>query len=513
MTVLSPTVLFVVSLLAILYVWLRRRQDSNLPPGPPRLPILGNLHQAPKEAVWVTYQKWVEQYGPLVYLNFAGTNVILIGDHEVAKDLLDKKAMIYSSRPRMVMAQELTCKSKHIMFKPFDGDFLLHQRLEAPVLSPRASACYTAIQDLESKQLLKNLLQSNDFPKEFERFAASIVYSITFGMRIITGDEWQLQTSHECLKNFTIAGQVGAWIVDLFPSLNSLPAPLTPWKKTAEAWYQMWENLHMANMEDALKRKGWNWAKEFNKSKEAKDLAATEVAWDLGVLCDAGVETTQIQLQIFILACVAYPGWIAAAQKELDEVVGTNRLPGFEDLSNLPYLQAVVEENFRWRHIVPAGIPHATTQDDFYKGYLIPKGSVVVPVFAAMRQNSSTFDSPEVFRPERWIEKSQPSNFGYGRRVCPGRFIARNSLAIAMARLLWAFNIRSKDGVRINVSEEMFTTGFVSGPKPFVAVFEPRSKERRNLIEREFDMADKNVAHLLDEARGKQIATGLSPQG
>ncbi|CAN9416638.1 unnamed protein product [Alternaria alternata] len=480
MAVLSPTVLFVVSLLAILYVWLRRRQDSNLPPGPPRLPILGNLHQAPKEAVWITYQKWVEQYGPLVYLNFGGTNVILIGDHEVAKDLLDKKAMIYSSRPRMVMAQELTCKSKHIMFKPFDGDFLLHQRLEAPVLSPRASACYTAIQDLESKQLLKNLLQSNDFPKEFERFAASIVYSITFGMRIITGDEWQLQTSHECLKNFTIAGQVGAWIVDLFPCR---------------------ENLHMANMEDALKRKGWNWAKEFNKSKEAKALAATEVAWDLGVLCDAGVETTQIQLQIFILA------------KELDEVVGTNRLPGFEDLSNLPYLQAVVEENFRWRHIVPAGIPHATTQDDFYKGYLIPKGSVVVPVFAAMRQNSSTFDSPEVFRPERWIEKSQPSNFGYGRRVCPGRFIARNSLAIAMARLLWAFNIRSKDGVRINVSEEMFTTGFVSGPKPFVAVFEPRSKERRSLIEREFDMADKDVAHLLDEARGKQIAAGLSPQG
>ena len=107
MAILSPTVLFVVSLLATLYLWFRRRQDSNLPPGPPRLPILGNLHQAPKEAVWVTYQKWVEQYGPLVYLNFGGTNVILIGDHEVAKDLLDKKAMIYSSRPRMVSHESI----------------------------------------------------------------------------------------------------------------------------------------------------------------------------------------------------------------------------------------------------------------------------------------------------------------------------------------------------------------------------------------------------------------------
>jgi hypothetical protein len=49
----------------------------------------------------------VEQYGPLVYLNFGGTNVILIGDHEVAKDLLDKKAMIYSSRPRMVSYESI----------------------------------------------------------------------------------------------------------------------------------------------------------------------------------------------------------------------------------------------------------------------------------------------------------------------------------------------------------------------------------------------------------------------
>lgn len=59
----------------------------------------------------------------------------------------------------------------------------------------------------------------------------------------------------------------------------------------------------MANMEDALKREGWNWAKELNKSKEAQQMTSTELAWDLGVLCDAGVETTGVQLQIFVLAC------------------------------------------------------------------------------------------------------------------------------------------------------------------------------------------------------------------
>lgn len=398
------------------------------------------------------------------------------------------------------------------MFKPLGNDFLLHQRLEAPVLSPRASTCYTSIQDLESKQMLNNLLTSNDFPKQFELFAASIVYSITFGLRIVTSEEWQIQTSHECLEIFVFAAQVGAWIVDAFPSLNYLPRVLTPWRQTADRWYEKWANLYITNMRDALKRDGWIWSKDFKKANEAKNMTDMEVAWDLGVLCDAGVETTSIQLQIFVQACLAYPEWIPQAQQELDDVVGDKRLPDFEDLDKLPYLQAVVEENFRWRHIVPAGVPHATTQDNCYKGFLIPKGSVVVPLFIAMRQDEHVFDDPAVFRPERWIGKSSPGNFGYGRRVCPRRFIARNSMAIAIARMLWAFDIRSKDGARIVVNEGIYTAGLVSGPKPFDAVFTPRSELHKRVIESSYKSGNKNVAHLLDEVREKLISTGLSPR-
>lgn len=508
----SSTALLVVGLVFAAYIFIQKKNSAKLPPGPPRLPIIGNLHQAPADAAWVTFSKWIEQYGPLVSCDFGGTNVIIIGDYDTARDLLDKRANIYSSRPRMVMAQELTCKGNHIMFKPFEDDFLLHQRLEATVLSPRASACYTPLQDMESKQLLNGLLSSNNFPAQYERFAASVVYALTFGLRIETGEEWQLQRSHECLKNFTFAGQVGAWIVDALPSLNYLPSPLTPWKKTAEKWYQMWADLHMTNMQDALKREGWNWSKDFKNAKETAEMTDVEISWDLGILCDAGVETTNITLQIFTLACLAYPEWIPKAQAEIDNVVGKDRLPTFDDIDNLPYIQAVVEENFRWRHIVPAGIPHATTQDDEYKGYLIPKGSTIIPLFIAMRKDERLFDSPIDFRPERWIGKSQPSNFGYGRRVCPGRFIARNSVTIVIMRLLWAFNIKSKDGKRPLVDESTFTTGFVSAPKPFSAVFEPRSEGHRRIIEQSYNAADKDIANLLNDVRKRHVAVGLNPR-
>jgi cytochrome P450 len=224
------------------------------------------------------------------------------------------------------------------------------------------------------------------------------------------------------------------------------------------------------------------------------------------------VETTASTLQNFIFACVAYPEWISNAQKELDEIVGTERLPDFSDLQNLPYIQAVFEETFRWRHTVPGGIPHATTQDDYYKGYLIPKGSTILPLFNAMRQDKKRYDSPEVFYPERWIGKSQHGTFGYGKRVCSGRHIAKRSVTIAIARLLWAFDITAKDGTRPIVNEEKFTNGFASKPKPFEAVFIPRSEKHREIVERSYEAVDKDIACIMDKIEKTLVSEGLMPR-
>jgi cytochrome P450 len=329
-------------------------------------------------------------------------------------------------------------------------------------------------------------------------------------MRIETGDEPQLRAADSNLKNLIKAGEVGAWIVDTLPFLNHLPASLAPWKKTAETWYQALEDSAIKNHDDALKRQGWNWAKDFQQSKEAQQMTEEEVAWDLDIICAGGIETTNVTLQIFTFACIAYPDWIPYAHEELDAVVGALRLPDFDDLKKLPYIQAVTEETFRWRHITPMGIPHATTKDDYYNGYFIPKGSTIIPLFHAMR---AEVDSPEQFRPERWIGKTQSGNFGYGRRVCPGRFIARKSLSIAVARILWAFNIKPKDGKAPVVDEIMFTPGFVSRPKPFDVVFEPRSQMHKEVIEREWRGADKDVSKMLNGIRDKMVEIGLTPRG
>jgi cytochrome P450 len=81
------------------------RRPANYPPGPPTLPIIGNLHLMPKSKPHLQFQKWAEEYGP-VYSLILGTKVmIVLSSDQAVKDLLDKRSSIYSSRPDMYLGQ------------------------------------------------------------------------------------------------------------------------------------------------------------------------------------------------------------------------------------------------------------------------------------------------------------------------------------------------------------------------------------------------------------------------
>jgi cytochrome P450 len=77
---------------------------------------------------------------------------------------------------------------------------------------------------------------------------------------------------------------------------------------------------------------------------------------------------------------VLYPQVQAKAQEELDRVVGSDRLPTFEDRPNLPYVNALVLEVMRWHTVAPTGFPHVSTADDIYGRWFIPKGTLIIPI-------------------------------------------------------------------------------------------------------------------------------------
>ena len=149
-------------------------------------------------------------------------------------------------------------------------------------------------------------------------------------------------------------------------------------------------------------------------------------------------------------------------------------------------------------------------------GYRIPKGATVIPVFWAMGLDEERWENPLAFRPERWLDGKREGRFsnffGYGRRICTGRHIARNSLFLLMARILWAFDIEAplgKDGKPVPVDDMAFGSGLVSSPDPFEAVFVPRSLKAKEVVEREWLGTEKKLEVLMDGVRERQREIGV----
>lgn len=96
--------------LVLLYFLVRSTKPKfSLPfaPGPPTLPIIGNVHQAPKSHPWLQYHAWSKTYGSIIHLNMAGQHVIILTTSKAAHDLLAKHGATFSDRPHLVVSVDV----------------------------------------------------------------------------------------------------------------------------------------------------------------------------------------------------------------------------------------------------------------------------------------------------------------------------------------------------------------------------------------------------------------------
>jgi cytochrome P450 len=155
---------------------------------------------------------------------------------------------------------------------------------------------------------------------------------------------------------------------------------------------------------------------------------------------------------------------------ELDAVIGTSRLPTFDDEPSLPYVRAIIKEVHRWAPIGSLGIPHATSKSDIYEGQYIPENTIVFPNLTALSRDPERYYNPDLFDPERFLGDELDANasalhaeymkrdhfhYGFGRRLCQGIFVAEASLYIVVARILWAFDIKAIDGKKLNMNDKI----------------------------------------------------------
>ncbi|KAF8880396.1 cytochrome P450 [Infundibulicybe gibba] len=444
-------------------VWSRSR--FPLPPGPKPKSLVGNMFDIPVKSAWLTYTKWGETYGSdILHAEALGQHIIVLNSLEDAVEILERRASNYSDRPGFPMLELAGLVDFNAVLLPHSELWQRHRRVFQQSFRQDAIAAYEPIEMKKIHQLLKGLLESpGDLRMHVRTVAAAIILRVVYGYDVLPKNDHLMLIVEKAVEHGAQTVLPGAALVNTIPALKYIP----PWfpgagfhQRAAEVKqlaYQMQNTTFdfvRKNMEA-----GTGESSLLGDLLEANDARGGSAEYETilkGVSATAyaaGAETTVSSVMTFFYAMATNPEVQWKAQAEIDAVIGPERLPEPSDRSSLPYVEALYREVMRWRPVLPLGLPHTSTEDDIYKGFFIPKGSLVFANIWAMTQNADTYKNPDVFHPERYLDDQGRLNdddtvlaFGFGRRVCVGRHFARATVWLIIASVLAAMNItKAKD--------------------------------------------------------------------
>ncbi|KAI0056031.1 cytochrome P450 [Artomyces pyxidatus] len=486
----------------------------KVPPGPRGLPLLGNIRELANTR-WLTSLAPRDTYGEMMYLRVPGMSVLVLNSIRVAADLLDRRATINSDRPRLVLASEIYTGGLELALSPYGDVWRRMRRAAHEGLNATSVKRFNPIQMKEAVVLALDMLaDGNEWDAHLRRHSASSIMSTVYDSPMIAPGN---VAGYEAMKQINEHGAriqlvllPGSHFVDIFPWLKNIPSRLAKWKRTGEYWFardtQMFQGL-LRKIRNDLSTGMDNIAlgATLLKHQHRHSLSDPEIAWLAGIMFLAGSDTTTISLSWWLVAMINHPEAQARAHAELDAVIGRDRVPTFADLPHLPYVRATVKEALRWRPAFPLGLPHATTEDDWYEGKFIPKGTICFANFKACNQDPAVCGEDAArFEPARHLDADgklgQPPpdtkdeghvGYGFGRRVCIGRHLANDAMAIAVAMMLWATDIsHAKDerGVDIPVvADDYVDMQLIQRPIPFKCKIVPRFPEALDMLSEERD--------------------------
>ncbi|KAJ5532316.1 cytochrome P450 oxidoreductase [Penicillium frequentans] len=481
-------------------------RPAGYPPGPPTVPLLGNLHLMPVSKPHLQLQQWAREYGPIYSLILGTKTMVVLSSDTVVKEVLDKRSGNYSDRPDMFIGQRIASGNLRLVVMRYGDNWRMIHRMIHNFLNIKAAITYVPYQELENKFLLEGLLDTpGDLLRHVRRFTYSLSTQMIYGYRCVNNKDPNLLQLFESFEKWgELSGSSSAQLADLYPFLQKLPDFLAP-------------NVSYAKGLFAVERK--NYVHHWMKSKQALDSgkglpcfcndiyrAQAKEGFDddaagyiSGSLLEAGSDTTASTLYGFIQALLVWPEVQRKAQEEIDRVVGSDRLPTMDDYEKLPYIRCCIKESLRWMPTVILGVPHAALKEDNYMGYTIPQGATVVNNVWAIHMDPDRSEEPRIFKPERFTgdnttlfqsamgdtKKRDNFVFGAGRRMCQGIHIAERSLFLGISRLIWAFTFsptKDEQGQPFNYDVEDLVGGITVQPSEYPVHIEPRSAGKVKII-------------------------------
>ncbi|KAJ7215354.1 cytochrome P450 [Mycena pura] len=487
--------------LALVFVprYCLRKKTPPLPPGPRGLPFVGNVLDVPSENHWIKFAELAAIWGDILSLRVFGQTIIIINSVEIAEDLLDVRGANFSDRPVLPMAGELSGFNNALPMCQYDDRVRRERRLFHKLFGTQVSVKeFAPLISAEVQRFLRNVVASPEAVfDQIGRMTGAITLRIAYGYHTVDGPDLDpyLKEFETAGLNFLNATRMGEHLVDIWPALRYWPAwlPGGGFHATARA---------MSKQVHATVDIGLDFVKTQMAAGTAEPCFTTRfleeahdeylVKWAAGVVQVAGGDTTASQLEGFFLAMTLYPAVQAAAQAEIDAVVGRGRLPGLADRAQLPYVDALCKEVLRWHVAAPTAVPHRARADFVYtyhgRDFFIPQDAMIIPNNWKMTHDPVRYRDPLAFDPRRYIgsdAEQDPARmcFGYGRRLCPGRLLADTVLFMACSTILAVFNIsKMQQGGVVKEPRLGATSGTVSHPLPFECEVKIRSAQALELV-------------------------------
>ncbi|XP_070809001.1 cytochrome P450 2J2-like [Pituophis catenifer annectens] len=452
--------LIVLSLL-FLYLW-KSQRPKGFPPGPWRLPLLGNLLYFSTRFPLKELDQLAKKYGPVFSFYFGRTPAVFIHGFTAAKVALVIQGTEFAGRTVFPITDAIA-KKKGLLTLRY-GEVWKGQRKFSRMLfrNFRLSKKSVEEKNLEETAYLIQAFTDNMSvpfdPYEFlDTAAANVICAIIFGKRLEYDNRFFRTLLDEIHQGSKMTAGPWALLYNEVPLVRNLPLPhqtiLTTAKKI-DVFIQKEVEEHKVTLTPGEPRDFTDaYLEEMQKpEKKASGFEEQQLRILLSDLFLAGTETMAATLQWILLYLVAFPEIQEKCWKEIDTVLGNKASLKYEDRGKLPYTNAVIHEIQRVSNVIPLGLPHAPIKDVQLFGYKIPKDTMVFVNIQSAHRDESQWKFPNEFNPSNFLNEEgefvKPEAFlafSAGPRVCLGENLARMELFFFFTSILRNFQLSWPD--------------------------------------------------------------------
>ncbi|KAK7269804.1 hypothetical protein RIF29_22546 [Crotalaria pallida] len=491
-------------------IFTKTRSKFRLPPSPLALPIIGHFHLLLKPPLHLAIQKISSHYGPMIHMYLGSTPIVFVSSAEIAKEILKTLELCFSNRPANAAISYLTYNAADLAFAPYGTYWkfmkklcmseLLNGKMLDQLFPIRQEEINRFIQMIQKKAEECDAFNVTD---EVLKLTNSIVMRMAISKSCFVNTDEAHTVTERVKESAELSGKFNLadyfWFCKRF-DLQGIGKKL---KEVRDRFDSMIESI-IQEHEDA--RKKLPTKKVAAAAKDVLDVLlnisedqSSEIIITRdnikGFLVDmftGGTDTTAVTIEWSMAELINHPTIMEKAWKEIESVVGRDRIVVEQDIGNLPYLQAIVKETLRLHPPSPF-ILRESTENCTIAGYDIrAKTQVFINVWAIGR-DPKHWDNPMEFKPERFLSKDIDSGkksqvevrgqhyqllpFGSGRRGCPGTSLALNVAHTTLAAMIQCFEWKGSDGEEGSDNSVDMKEGpsfILSRAQPLICVPKPR---------------------------------------